>query len=38
MQEIEMDGDSGQAKQHGKLRIMSYTFKKYIKVLHEPKH
>ena len=31
-----MNGDSGQDRQHGKLRIMSYIFKSYIKMQPEP--
>lgn len=36
MQVIEMNGDSGQAKQCDKLRTMSYILKSYIKMQHEP--
>lgn len=28
--------DSGQAKQHYKLRTVSYIFKSYVKMQHEP--
>lgn len=36
MQEIEMNEDSGQAAQHDRLRTVSYIFKSYIKMQHEP--